>query len=157
LNRGLFTTASVPLATSLSTADALRVYREFYGGEPFVRVCNEGERPATRQIVGSNYCDVAVGGDARTSRAVGVSALDNPGKGGRAKGGAVLNHLRGRPGARGPGGGAVVPLRPGLGGPGGGIPAVPGFLAGGVTAGIKPSGKKDLALIHSPTPARSAA
>ena len=34
---------------------------------------------------------------------------------------------------------------------------MPGFLAGGVTAGIKPSGKKDLALIHSPTPARSAA
>ena len=39
----------------------------------------------------------------------------------------------------------------------GGITAVPGFLAGGVIAGIKPSGKKDLALIHSPTPARSAA
>jgi glutamate N-acetyltransferase/amino-acid N-acetyltransferase len=39
----------------------------------------------------------------------------------------------------------------------GGITAVPGFLAGGVTAGIKPSGKKDMALIHSPTPARSAA
>jgi glutamate N-acetyltransferase / amino-acid N-acetyltransferase len=39
----------------------------------------------------------------------------------------------------------------------GGITAVPGFLASGVVAGIKPSGKKDLALIHSPTPARSAA
>jgi glutamate N-acetyltransferase/amino-acid N-acetyltransferase len=39
----------------------------------------------------------------------------------------------------------------------GGITAVPGILAGGVAAGIKPSGKKDLALVHSPTPARSAA
>ena len=39
----------------------------------------------------------------------------------------------------------------------GGITAVPGILASGVAAGIKPSGKKDLALIHSPTPARSAA
>jgi glutamate N-acetyltransferase/amino-acid N-acetyltransferase len=39
----------------------------------------------------------------------------------------------------------------------GGITAVPGILASGVVAGIKPSGKKDLALIHSPTPARSAA
>jgi glutamate N-acetyltransferase / amino-acid N-acetyltransferase len=39
----------------------------------------------------------------------------------------------------------------------GGITAVPGFLASGVVAGIKPSGKKDLALIHSPSPARSAA
>jgi len=39
----------------------------------------------------------------------------------------------------------------------GGITAVPGILAGGVTAGIKPSGKKDLALIYSSTPARVAA
>jgi glutamate N-acetyltransferase / amino-acid N-acetyltransferase len=39
----------------------------------------------------------------------------------------------------------------------GGVTAVPGIQAGGVAAGIKPSGKKDLALIHSPTPARSAA
>jgi glutamate N-acetyltransferase/amino-acid N-acetyltransferase len=39
----------------------------------------------------------------------------------------------------------------------GGVTAVPGFLAGGVAAGIKASGKKDLALIHSPSPARSAA
>src|SRR5213594_1442741 len=39
----------------------------------------------------------------------------------------------------------------------GGITAVPGILAGGVTAGIKPSGKKDLALIYSSSPARVAA
>lgn len=39
----------------------------------------------------------------------------------------------------------------------GGITAVPGILAGGVAAGIKPSGKKDLALIYSSTPARVAA
>src|SRR5262249_16825606 len=39
----------------------------------------------------------------------------------------------------------------------GGVTAVPGILAAGVAAGIKPSGRKDLALIHSPSPARSAA
>jgi len=39
----------------------------------------------------------------------------------------------------------------------GGITAVPGILAGGVAAGIKPSGKKDLALIYSSAPARVAA
>jgi len=39
----------------------------------------------------------------------------------------------------------------------GGVTAVPGIQAGGLAAGIKPSGKKDLALIHSPTPARAAA
>ncbi|MGH7309209.1 MAG: bifunctional ornithine acetyltransferase/N-acetylglutamate synthase, partial [Candidatus Rokuibacteriota bacterium] len=39
----------------------------------------------------------------------------------------------------------------------GGVTAVPGILAGGVAAGIKSSGRKDLALIYSPTPARAAA
>jgi glutamate N-acetyltransferase/amino-acid N-acetyltransferase len=36
----------------------------------------------------------------------------------------------------------------------GGVTAVPGVLASGVAAGIKPSGKKDLALIYSSAPAR---
>lgn len=39
----------------------------------------------------------------------------------------------------------------------GGVTAVPGILAGGVAAGIKPSGKKDLALVYSSAPARVAA
>jgi glutamate N-acetyltransferase/amino-acid N-acetyltransferase len=39
----------------------------------------------------------------------------------------------------------------------GGVTAVPGILAGGVAAGIKPSGKKDLALVYSSSPARAAA
>ncbi|HXH82959.1 MAG TPA: N-acetyl-gamma-glutamyl-phosphate reductase [Candidatus Tectomicrobia bacterium] len=91
LNRGLYTTASVPLATSLTTADLLAVYREFYAGEPFVRVLDAGERPTTRQVVGSNFCDVAVVADPRTGRAVCLSALDNLGKGGSANGVQVLN------------------------------------------------------------------
>ena len=39
----------------------------------------------------------------------------------------------------------------------GGITAVPGILASGLAAGIKASGKKDLALIYSSSPARAAA
>ncbi|HEX6776146.1 MAG TPA: bifunctional glutamate N-acetyltransferase/amino-acid acetyltransferase ArgJ [Methylomirabilota bacterium] len=39
----------------------------------------------------------------------------------------------------------------------GGITAVPGILAAGITAGIKPSGKKDIALVYSSAPARAAA
>jgi glutamate N-acetyltransferase / amino-acid N-acetyltransferase len=39
----------------------------------------------------------------------------------------------------------------------GGITTVPGILASGVAAGIKPNGKKDLALIYSSSPARAAA
>jgi N-acetyl-gamma-glutamyl-phosphate reductase len=95
LNRGLFTTASVPLASPATTARLLDVYREFYAGEPFVRVLDEGERPTTRSVVGSNYCDVTVVADPRTNRAVCVSALDNLGKGGAANGVQNLNIMFG--------------------------------------------------------------
>ena len=95
LNRGLFTTASVPLRAAASTADLVEAYGEFYQGEPFVRVLPEGERPTTRRVVGSNYCDVTVVADARTGRALCVSALDNLGKGGAGNGVQNLNLLFG--------------------------------------------------------------
>lgn len=95
LNRGLFTTASVPLATSMTTAELAALYLEFYAGEPFVRVLGDGERPTTRAVVGSNYCDVAVVADPRTGRAVCLSAIDNLGKGGAANGVQNLNILFG--------------------------------------------------------------
>lgn len=95
LNRGLFTTASVPLGKSATTAELLDCYREFYGGEPFVRVLPEGALPATRSVAGSNFCDVAVVADRRTGRAVCLSAIDNLGKGGAANGVQNLNLMCG--------------------------------------------------------------
>lgn len=95
LNRGLFTTAVVPLIRASTTAELTALYREVYAGEPFVRVLGEGERPTTRAVVGSNFCDVAVVADTRTGRAVCLSALDNLGKGGSANGVQNFNILCG--------------------------------------------------------------
>ena len=95
LNRGLFTTASVPVTDGATSRDLAAIYREFYAGEPFVRVADEGTRPTTRGVVGSNFCDVAVVADARTGRATCVSALDNLGKGGAANGVQNLNAMMG--------------------------------------------------------------
>ena len=95
MNRGLFTTASVSLTKSAGSGDLLALYREFYAGEPFVRIVPEGERPTTRAVVGSNFCDVTVVSDPRTGRAVCVSALDNLGKGGSANGIQNLNIMMG--------------------------------------------------------------
>ena len=95
LNRGLFTTASVPLAKTASTREVLDCYREFYAGEPFVRVLPEGALPTTRAVMGSNFCDVAVVVDARTRRAVCLAAIDNLGKGGAANGVQNLNLMYG--------------------------------------------------------------
>ncbi|MCL6641139.1 MAG: N-acetyl-gamma-glutamyl-phosphate reductase [Candidatus Rokubacteria bacterium] len=97
LNRGLYTTASVALVGTPTTADLVALYRDFYAGEPFVRVLGEGQRPTTRAVVGSNFCDVAVVADARVGRAVCLSAIDNLGKGGSANGVQLLNILGGLP------------------------------------------------------------
>jgi N-acetyl-gamma-glutamyl-phosphate reductase len=95
MNRGIFTTAYVSLARAASTEECLQVYREAYGQEPFVRVLDEGELPRTRAVVGSNLCDVTVVVDARTGRAVCLSAIDNLGKGGAANAIQNLNILYG--------------------------------------------------------------
>jgi N-acetyl-gamma-glutamyl-phosphate reductase len=95
LNRGLYTTAVVSLATPATTAHLTALYRDAYAGEPFVRVLDAGERPSTRAVLGSNYCDVSVVADERTGRAVCLSALDNLGKGGAANGIQALNILAG--------------------------------------------------------------
>jgi N-acetyl-gamma-glutamyl-phosphate reductase len=96
LNRGLYTTASVPLARDVSTVELRALYAEFYAGEPFVRVGRDGDGyPTTRRVVGSNFCDVAVVADPRTNRAVCVSAIDNLGKGGSANGIQNLNVMFG--------------------------------------------------------------
>jgi N-acetyl-gamma-glutamyl-phosphate reductase len=95
MNRGLFTTASVALTRAVATADLMALYREFYAGEPFIRVADDGARPTTRAVVGSNFCDVAVVADPRTQRATCISAIDNLGKGGAANGVQNLNAMMG--------------------------------------------------------------
>jgi N-acetyl-gamma-glutamylphosphate reductase len=57
-------------------------------GEPFVRICPKGKLPNTRNVKGSNYCDIGVvsGGEGRL---VIVTAIDNLVKG--ASGQAVQN------------------------------------------------------------------
>lgn len=52
-----------------------------YGAEPFLRVLPFGALPSTRDIAGSNFCDIGVIGDRIPGRVVVVSAMDNLAKG----------------------------------------------------------------------------
>jgi len=73
----------------MTSADLVRLYAEFYAGEPFVRVLPQGSLPSTAFVRGSNFCDIAPLVDARTGRIIIVSAIDNLVKG--ASGQAVQN------------------------------------------------------------------
>jgi len=70
-------------------ADFVAMYRKYYQGHPFVRVRSQGILPATKEVYGSNYCDIGFATDERTGRVTIVSVLDNLVKG--AAGQAIQN------------------------------------------------------------------
>src|SRR5699024_5102696 len=65
------------------------LYKGYYEGRPFVRVREAGSWPATKEVWGSNYCDIGFSTDARTGRVTILSVIDNVVKG--AAGQAVQN------------------------------------------------------------------
>ncbi|WP_457556086.1 N-acetyl-gamma-glutamyl-phosphate reductase [Candidatus Pyrohabitans sp.] len=88
--RGLTATIHFQLTRSMSQEDVRELYREYYGGEPFVRVLDTGEVPRLSAVRGSNFVDIgAFSVDDERDRVVVVSAIDNLVKG--ASGQAVQN------------------------------------------------------------------
>lgn len=87
--RGILTTAYASLIKTAATKDIHGVYSEFYSGEPFVRLLEQGRFPDISQVRGSNFCDIGVFSDEKKRRVTVVSAIDNLVKG--ASGQAVQN------------------------------------------------------------------
>jgi N-acetyl-gamma-glutamyl-phosphate reductase len=89
MDRGILSTIYSTPKKALSSDTIAALYREFYDGEPFVRVLEKGNLPSTAFVRGSNFCDIAPLVDQRTGRIVIISAIDNLVKG--ASGQAVQN------------------------------------------------------------------
>lgn len=89
MDRGILTVVYANLTKNVSTKSLLEIYSEFYKGERFIRVHDEGVLPRTHWVKGSNYVDIGVVSDARTRRVVAISAIDNLVKG--ASGQAIQN------------------------------------------------------------------
>ena len=73
--RGILCTMHVRLTRSITKAALLERYREFYAGQPCVRVLNTP--PTLKGTAGSTYCDISaeISGDGK--RAVIISSIDN--------------------------------------------------------------------------------
>jgi N-acetyl-gamma-glutamyl-phosphate reductase len=69
--------------------DLLAIYEKRYAAEPFIRLYEPGHAPDLRAVAHTNFCDIGVTFDARSGRAVVVSAIDNLVKG--AAGQAIQN------------------------------------------------------------------
>ena len=89
LDRGILETIYFRAPSLNSADDLLAIYEARYANEPFVRLFNPPHQPDLRGVARTNFCDIGVTFDARTKRAVVVSAIDNLVKG--AAGQAVQN------------------------------------------------------------------
>jgi N-acetyl-gamma-glutamyl-phosphate reductase len=89
LHRGILETIYFRAPSIAGVEDLLAVYERQYAAEPFVRLFNPKHTPDLRGVARTNFCDIGVTFDARTKRAVVVSAIDNLVKG--AAGQAIQN------------------------------------------------------------------
>lgn len=89
MGRGIIATCYAPLVKPMSAEEIHAIYAKRYANEPFVRLLPLGEVPTTRNVRGSNYCDVSVHVVAGGTLLETVGALDNMVKG--AAGQAVQN------------------------------------------------------------------
>jgi N-acetyl-gamma-glutamyl-phosphate reductase len=87
--RGMMSTIYATLAQSASLAQVRQCLTDYYAPHPFVRLIPEDRLPDTRNVRGTNFCDIAVRQDPGTGRLVLISAIDNLVKG--AAGQAVQN------------------------------------------------------------------
>ncbi|MBW7474970.1 N-acetyl-gamma-glutamyl-phosphate reductase [Paenibacillus oenotherae] len=89
MTRGIMSTMYASVQGGYSAEDFVSLYRNYYEGRRFVRVRSEGTWPATKEVSGSNYCDIGFSVDERTGRVTIVSVIDNLVKG--AAGQAIQN------------------------------------------------------------------
>jgi N-acetyl-gamma-glutamyl-phosphate reductase len=90
LDRGILETIYFRTASGIASAeDLVAIYQNRYVAEPFIRLYNPGHMPDLHGVARTNFCDIGVTLDAKTGRAVVVSAIDNLVKG--AAGQAVQN------------------------------------------------------------------
>jgi N-acetyl-gamma-glutamyl-phosphate reductase len=89
MTRGIMSTMYATVNGEHTAADFIELYRQFYEGRKFVRIRQEGKFPFTKEVYGSNYCDIGFAVDERTGRVTIVSVIDNVVKG--AAGQAIQN------------------------------------------------------------------
>jgi|CXWL01.1.fsa_nt_gi N-acetyl-gamma-glutamyl-phosphate reductase len=88
-NHGILETIYVRLKSPMSLNDVHTLYRKFYKTEHFVRVLPVGAQPETKNVVGTNFCDIGLAVSQDKQLIVVTSAIDNLIKG--AAGQAVQN------------------------------------------------------------------
>ncbi len=81
MSRGLLSTVYLDLATELTAAEAVALYRERYADEPFVTMHPAGRMPATGEVRGTNRAHIGIAVDDASRTLIVACAIDNLVKG----------------------------------------------------------------------------
>lgn len=95
MTRGIMCTMYATLAGTYIEEDFISLYQEYYAGRRFVRIRPQGQWPATKEVFGSNFCDIGFAVDRRTKRVTIISVIDNVVKGAAGQAIQNLNHMMG--------------------------------------------------------------
>ena len=89
MSRGILTTLYSTPIKGIDQRDIEDCFTTYYAGRPFIRILTENRLPDTRNVRGTNYCEIGFKLDKRNNRLILISAIDNLVKG--AAGQAVQN------------------------------------------------------------------
>jgi N-acetyl-gamma-glutamyl-phosphate reductase len=89
MSRGILSSCYAKLKTGVTAEQVDTAYEMMYKEEFFIRLLGRGGYPATKEVRGSNFCDIGWHIDDRVGRVIALSAIDNLVKG--AAGQAVQN------------------------------------------------------------------
>jgi N-acetyl-gamma-glutamyl-phosphate reductase len=109
MDRGILTTLYVNFNQKVKGDDVVSVFDAYYRKEPFIRLCPKGKVPNTKDVRGSNYCDIGIVVDESGGRGVIVTAIDNLVKGASGEAVQNMNIMLGYPETTGL---DIVPLTP---------------------------------------------
>ena len=166
MTRGILSTCHVRPTRPITQAELDELYADAYADEPFVTVV--ATPPATKHVTGSNEVRCPRPLDERTGRILVIGVEDNLVKGAAGQAIQAFNLVHGLPETAGPRTAAAGPVtrlddrhaseprppdsRPGVARPSSRRSSdaprcLPAFEAGGLAAGIKASGRPDLAVV----------
>ncbi|HEV3147144.1 MAG TPA: N-acetyl-gamma-glutamyl-phosphate reductase [Chthoniobacterales bacterium] len=97
INRGIVTTIYADIAGDVVAVEPAVLFSGAYGQEPFVRLLGDERLPDTKNVVGTNFIDIAWKTDNRTNRLIVMSAIDNIVKGASGQAIQCFNLMRGFP------------------------------------------------------------
>ncbi|WP_240666759.1 N-acetyl-gamma-glutamyl-phosphate reductase [Longirhabdus pacifica] len=89
MTRGICSTIYAQLCENIEEAQLIEMYKAYYAGRKFIRIKPLGSIPSSKEVWGSNYCDIGFSVDKRTGRITIVAVIDNLVKG--AAGQAIQN------------------------------------------------------------------